>query len=308
MVPPPSSRSPAARRALAALILLVPACGLSVVGTDEPEAEPAVREDSGPARPTPSPPPAPPTDSPSDAGEDAPEPPAPSLFALALDGDAYVDVGPLEIPEDFTLETWVWPSAAERQQIVIGNDRFDRGESQFRLGIDAEGRVFFMMSDDDADGRGLYEDGQYELRSPQALPTTQWAHVAVTKSGASFELFVNGGSVATVSTQPDDESFRHVPDDRRFRIGARLVKSGPEARDHFVGKIDEVRLWRVARSGPEIAAGASTIILPADPSFADLVVYYPFDEGAGDVAENVVADEHHGTIVGSATWVDGGAF
>lgn len=63
----------------------------------------------------------------------------------------------------------------------------------------------------------------------------------------------------------------------------------------FNGGMDEVRIWDVARTAGSILTSYNKII---DPSTADLVAYYRFDEGSGTTAEDL-ASAYDGTITGA---------
>ena len=81
-----------------------------------------------------------------------------------------------------------------------------------------------------------------------------------------------------------------------------------KASGFFKGKIDEVRIWSVARSN--IGATMRTPIDVADPSFDDLVAYYRFDDGHGVVATDETGS-HHGDLIGSPKapqWTPSDAF
>jgi Concanavalin A-like lectin/glucanases superfamily len=126
-----------------------------------------------------------------DAGEDA-APGADAGDALSFANGAYVDVGAMPIPRDFTLEAWVKPATGDggtAEAEVVAEDRNGQSVGQLRLGITA-GALFFMMSDAAAASFGLFTGTGYALQSSQTLAPGAWSHVAVTKSGASFALYI----------------------------------------------------------------------------------------------------------------------
>lgn len=235
---------------------------------------------------------------PPEAGPAAP-PPEHSAGALAFGEGTTVDIGPLAMPEDFTLEAWVNPAASAPggEMEILSKDFSGEPENQFRLGLLATGEAFFMASDASSAPNAFWEETGYGLKSPQPLPLAAWTHVAVTKTGYDFTLLVDGVAVVT-STVPGS----YDGGDHHFQIGARM----PEASDAFVGSIDEVRVWNVARTAVQIAADMRQPIARSRAERASLIGSWRFDDMAGTIA----ADEqgsHDGAVLG-ATWVSATAY
>ncbi len=220
--------------------------------------------------------------------------------ALALDGNDAVEVGVLAVPADFTVEAWVKPKTATREQYVVAKDQNGQSNAQFRLGLESGGRVFFIMSDPAGDDHGLYQGSNYVVRSAAALPMNAWTHVAVTKSGATYTLYA--GSAAPV-TKTADASFVHASM-VSFRIGARVASNGTGIDGGFDGVIDDVRMWGIARTAAEIAATRSA---PPPLSTPGLVAYFRLDEGAGTTTTDAKG-ALVGTLVGPPAWVTSTAF
>ena len=96
-----------------------------------------------------------------------------------------------------------------------------------------------------------------------------WTHIATTFDGTNYKLFVNGEEV---NNYTDAAGRTPLPTPVRF-IGANhtsLESQPPE----FIGKIDEVRMWSVARTQAEIQETMNDT-LSGDES--GLVAYYPMD-------------------------------
>jgi hypothetical protein len=57
----------------------------------------------------------------------------------------------------------------------------------------------------------------------------------------------------------------------------------------FTGKMDELRMWKVARSAEEIAANYKVILEGDEPG---LIANYHFDDGAGTTAKDSSSAHH----------------
>jgi hypothetical protein len=220
-----------------------------------------------------------------------------SAYAIALPSSppSWLEVGALAIPGDFTLEAWIYPTNTG-DRVVVSKDKNGDSNNQFRLGLTAQ-KLYFIESDATANDGGLWKSSGYQLVSPATVPLSTWTHVAVTKSGKAFALLINGKVVKSLSTSV---TIAHTGT-QSFRIGAR------EAADALAGRVDEVRLWNVARAPEQIACDLARSIGPSHPQRASLVAYWPMEDGSG----TSVADAfglHAGVFTGAPGWSAPGAF
>lgn len=223
-----------------------------------------------------------------------------NAWSLSFDGSAtYVDCGAVPIPGDFTIEAWVHPTSFNGETYVLARDERNFGQGQFRFGFLAGGQLFFYMTDATGNDHGLYS-GQYNLVSPNAVPSNAWTEVAVTKSAAVFTLFVGGAPAVSVQTSMPFSfgSSMQLP----LRIASRVAPNGTSPDGVFAGLIDEVRLWKIARTQAQIQAAMHAEIPSTDPAWSDLQDYWPFDEGSGTATADR-SGAHPGTLVGGPSWV-----
>jgi len=84
-----------------------------------------------------------------------------------------------------------------------------------------------------------------------ALPTGQWVHLAVTLSGSTGTLYVNGSAVAT------NTAMTHAPFRMRSTTQNWLGRSQFPRDPYFKGKIDDFRIYNGALSAAQVAALAT---------------------------------------------------
>jgi regulation of enolase protein 1 (concanavalin A-like superfamily) len=163
--------------------------------------------------------------------------------ALALNGNgAYASLPPniMDTVGDFTIATWVYWNGGQNFARI-----FDFGSSSVR----------YMYLSPRTD-RGTLEfaisltgwDGAIRINAPTVLPYGQWLHVAVTLSGTTCTLYLNGAPVATsgnVTIQP----FQ-VGHTTQNWIGRSQSTSNPT----FNGLIDDFRIYDGALAAADIKA------------------------------------------------------
>lgn len=161
--------------------------------------------------------------------------------ALALDGvDDYVSLPPNVVADlaDFTIAAWVfWDSSRTWARVFD----FGSGTGHYMMLTPRSGGgvVRFGITVN----HGIGEQG---ISGTAPLPTGQWVHVAVTLSGATGNLYVNGVLVGT-NTNLSHAPFRLGPTNQNW-IGRSQFDSDP----FFNGKIDDFRIYRGALSDAEV--------------------------------------------------------
>lgn len=213
----------------------------------------------------------------------------------ALDFDGAEDkVGVLDSPElnptdEMTLEAWI--NAEEWQSSiwagVIISKQGTSPDKGYCLSAGENGRLEFTVSVDEA---------WKSVATPQLLGTNAWYHVAGVYTGTQVKVYINGVLIGT-----EDAVGSLTPGDGVVvNIGDNPTWTGR----FFNGKIDEVRVWSIARTQTEIQDHMS-IELNGDE--AGLVAYYPMNEGTGTTTEDVSGNDNDGQLINmdEDTWVDG---
>ncbi len=203
---------------------------------------------------------------------------------LSQNNGSGVDVQDLVVTGDYTVEFW---AALETGSNVNKYDSIFKG-----------GQHDSASGDDPATDGILGNDlnfhaGRLRLYSTESTISTDvivsnttvladdvWNHFALVRDGDDFSIFVNGVLDATAT---NDLASDLLIDD---------VAANVRENKAFGGKLDELRIWDDARTASEIASSFNTTI---DPTEADLLRYYQFDD-AVDIIDSTGNAEGAGAL------------
>jgi endo-beta-N-acetylglucosaminidase D len=223
-------------------------------------------------------------------------------FALQFDGtDDRLDCGngsSLQIAGNkITLESMINVTEFKSQPYAGSVIVKDQGSnsSGYMIRCGGNGIINFNI------GNGIW----HEINSPaNSIQQNQWQHVAATYDGTSMKIYVDGELVAqsniTLTIGNANNSDLLVGESPGFpgRV--------------FNGKIDEVRIWNVARTQSQIQRTRNTVLTPEYYSTPDsgLVGYWRLDEGTGQTAvdlsvfsNNAILGSSINPDVNDPTWV-----
>jgi formylglycine-generating enzyme required for sulfatase activity len=229
----------------------------------------------------------------------------PSGSALDFDGvDDYVDLGNnsnLKPPLPVTISAWIKLSTTDIYQYFI---RLDKRTAYFYGIWFYFSSHYKKLSVGYGDGGAGYWDRRLKIGTTE-LSSNTWYHVvAVINGPTDMSLYINGiddggwyrGSGGSLTYSNGNSS-----------IGSQDIIS----RNYFSGKIDDVRIYNRALYAEEIQASMHS---RADINDPNLVAYWDFDEGEGQVVYDKSGNGNDGVLGISLdpdyrdpTWVEPGA-
>ncbi len=200
--------------------------------------------------------------------------------ALALCGNnEYVSLpsGIMQGVTDFTISAWVNPSADTAWSRVFD---FGTGTSDYMfLTLNAGGGpIRFAIT---TSGAG----GEQQINGTGELPLNTWSQVAVTLSGSTGTLYVNGTAVGSNSNMTLNPAA--LGNTTQDWIGRSQYPADP----YLDGEIDDFQIYHSALSASQIAALAGG--QPGAGNVAD----YKFDETGGATAIDSSGNGRNGTII-----------
>ncbi len=214
--------------------------------------------------------------------------------ALSLDGDGdymVINSSPVLNTQIFTIEMWVNSDSVDNKFLFSRTTTSSNNGVLF--GFDKGKLVFF------------FNNSEYYGKSP--IPTGEWQHVALVYDGNVAFLFLNGINDGRFNIQTtfnyNSNIFLGIDQD---------CPNGCFDVAQFVdGKIDEVRIWNVARTQEEIQSTMYTELRGDEPGLA---AYYRFntleDLNVGEAGFKVddvrdwSGNGNHGDLEGGALLVD----
>ncbi|TAN72142.1 MAG: tandem-95 repeat protein, partial [Magnetospirillum sp.] len=207
--------------------------------------------------------------------------------AMHFNGSSYVDLGDVNDlgTGDFTIETWINPDTLTGNQIIML-----KGQSG-----DATGAIALFMNGSQFgfDGGGLWDatNGNHLISSAGAVKVGEWQHVAVTRQGSGYSLYLDGVLIdSAIGTADYNFSNAHP-----MRIGSH--NSGGAGVNYFNGDMADFRIWNTALNDDQLW---TTMTEPASGHESGLIGNWKLD---GNLIDSVATGGHNGTVVGTATYV-----
>jgi len=217
-------------------------------------------------------------------------------YALNFDGTKYVNCGNgasvIITGKAITLEAWIFPTAFSTNfwENVIVNKLSSTVSHGYNLRCGGNGKVEFYVSN-------TYANSGYAISDEGSIQLNTWSHLAGTYDGTNVKLYINGKLVKTTPFTLDIAAT-----DWPLCIGNHGYPGYPER--PFIGKIDEVRVWNIARTEAEIKANMYKEI----GTHTNLKAYYQMSNGSGASLTDNSGNSNTGTLTNGPTWKVSGCF
>ena len=178
--------------------------------------------------------------------------------ALELDASDYVTSSdmnsPLPFSNDFTIEAWFRPTGNTGQRIILGRYSQVASNAAYGWHIATNGSNVVFGYGPNSTTVNMLTGGTISLNA--------WNHIAVTRSGNDYRLFLNGSVVASATFVSNPTAFIYgIP----YTIGTLTNSSGTvpgSGQTDFTGAIDGIRITEGA------ARWVANFTPSAWPSFA----------------------------------------
>ncbi len=218
--------------------------------------------------------------------------------ALTLKGNgSFVEVPPSEsldsITDQVTVSAWIYPTSFPNNyvRIVFKSDekRQNYRQRSYILVIRQDGKLKINASPKAEGYASLYS-------APNLIKLNTWTHIAgvINAKQDYMKVFVNGLEVGNRHFNGQDSLMQtQLP----LRIGATHVTAEVET-SLFIGQIDEVRIWNIARIQQEILTDMNHEL---NGNEQGLVAYWKFDGETNGITLDSTDNKNHGTLIGDAS-------
>lgn len=211
-------------------------------------------------------------------------------YSLQLNGSSqYVDCGNdsyFDLTNNLTVEAWIYPT-----DFKASSTRNTIASKVYWTSTNTYGWSFRYGSSSGTLELNISTGGNnwVNCTATGALTINTWQHVAATYNGSVMKLYVNGIEVKSTNVTANIPTTT-----KKLCIGA--IDLSTDMR-YMTGKIDEVRIWKVARTASEIANNLYNSV-----SDANLLAYFQMNAGSGSVLANSANASYNGTLIGSPSW------
>jgi alpha-L-fucosidase/lysophospholipase L1-like esterase len=165
--------------------------------------------------------------------------------ALRFNGSDTSIVTDSIVKDNFTFAAWIKPESDGANRIILGQGITGSQTNMFNWWI-ANGKLEFLMADALGQGHSLWPFAT----ASSSIPLNEWTHVAVSKAGSQFKLYIDGQLALTKSASSD---IVQTNNPNPFRIGGQNAASQGAA-EVFHGAIDELRMYPRTLTDQEVFA------------------------------------------------------
>jgi hypothetical protein len=143
--------------------------------------------------------------------------------------------------QSFTVEAWLNPSFFSGQNLSVVNNG-----GQYGMFVDPDNAPFCVKVTPPMAVVPTYAP------VTMALKTGQWTHVACVYDGTNLTVYVDGANANADTTTGGAVAIAGMAG---TGIGSQIAAQAQD--NHYVGLIDNLRIWSVARTGAQICADAA---------------------------------------------------
>ncbi|MCY4403865.1 MAG: hypothetical protein OXD54_14950 [Candidatus Poribacteria bacterium] len=216
--------------------------------------------------------------------------------ALNLDGNlSFVEIDNSKelnnIRQQLTVSLWIKPTDIPNRyaSILAKTDKWIDGitHRSYVLNLKEGGFIQFAASPDSTNEASLYSP-------PNIIKLNKWYHIAgvIDPNKDSMKLFINGVEVG----RRDFKGRRRL---HRSQLPLRIGWSYEDriAKSPFVGYIDEVRIWNIARKGADIRKDMNKQL---NGNEHGLVGYWKLDKETDEILSDSTSNQNNGKLEGNA--------
>jgi len=225
--------------------------------------------------------------------------------ALDFDGtNDYVDVGDFSLGGSLTFEAWMQYDSRGTWSRIFDFGENGANDDNIWLGLaGSSGTIRFEILSGSSKSMVTDGDGEHTAYGQVPIDGT-WIHVAATISGTAGsangtgKLIVNGNLVGTKTNM-------YVPA-VMTRNNQYLGKSNWGGDAYLNAKMDEFRIWNVARTQAEIQANMNKELSGSETG---LVAYYKMNDGSGTSLADSSSNSYTATLnnMTDSDWIKGNA-
>ena len=212
--------------------------------------------------------------------------------AINLDTDEYVN------KQEFTMETWVYLEPDANAGRFFSNSINTSYPNQWDWGYNTKSSgygPYMIMSSSNCKGTASYSSEAVRITGEEygSYPLGEWIHVALTRNGKEFAIYVNGQLAAAASAPSDLEQSNP---NARALIGAQNAPNGTDVVLGMIGRMDSFKVYDGAKSLSQIRE-----TYYEERYEEGLIREYLFDGSLKDYSGN----DDHGTAVGQLAYEAG---
>ena len=217
--------------------------------------------------------------------------------ALILDGNSsFVEIESTDvlnnITQQATISVWIKPTNFPNRYAPIifkGDERRSNfSHRSYILYLRENGQIQIASAPNGQGQKSFYTQSD-------TIQLNKWYHIAgvINAKRNTMQLFINGVEVGKTDFKGRESFYKSR---KPLRIGWTYEEARP-TQSPFVGFIDEVRIWNVARTEAEIRADMNTELTGNEPGLA---AYWKFDEATDGIVADMSPNQNDGRLMGSA--------